>query len=318
MRKPILVVMVLLSGLVGLAAPRISSGDVSVGISVSFGPPALPVYVQPPCPGPRFIWIPGYWAWSAGGEYYYWVPGTWVFAPQPGLLWTPGYWGWWDGFYRWHPGYWGPRVGFYGGINYGFGYTGIGYSGGYWSGRTFFYNRTVNNINVTVIRNTYYQTVVRSETINRVSYNGGPGGIALRPTRTQEEYDRERHIGPTRSQVSHERIARDTRLLRATVNKGRPPIAATPRAGVFRGRAVIPAIRAGGPFQPHARPQQFQRPQQLQRPQQFQRQPQQLQRQQQFQRQRQLQRQQSRRRQQENRQQSRGRNERNMNSDRAF
>ena len=63
-----------------------------IGISVSFGPPALPVYEQPICPGDGYIWTPGYWAWD--GSDYYWVPGTWVEAPEVGFLWTPGYWGW--------------------------------------------------------------------------------------------------------------------------------------------------------------------------------------------------------------------------------
>ncbi len=32
----------------------------------------------------------------------------------------------------WHGGYWGTHVGFYGGVNYGYGYDGDGYEGGYW------------------------------------------------------------------------------------------------------------------------------------------------------------------------------------------
>jgi hypothetical protein len=63
------------------------------------------------------------------------------------LLWTPGYWAWRDdGVYVWRSGYWGPRVGFYGGVNYGYGYTGSGYYGGYWSGRVFTYNTAVTNV----------------------------------------------------------------------------------------------------------------------------------------------------------------------------
>ncbi len=236
-----------------LAAPQVSFGEVSIGVSVSIGPPPLPVYVQPACPGPRFIWTPGYWAWAAPG-YYYWVPGTWILAPQPGLLWTPGYWGWSAGSYLWYPGYWGPRVGYYGGINYGFGYTGFGYVGGYWHRGIFFYNRSVNNVNVTVIRNTYYRTVVRNVTVNRVSYNGGPGGIALHPNRWQEAYAHERHFGPTRSQELHERTARGIRALRASVNHGRPMIAATERPGVFHGRGVIPAASVRGRYQPRVTP----------------------------------------------------------------
>src|SRR6201997_4575615 len=109
-----------------------ASAQVAVGISVRSGPPALPVYVQPPCPTEGYIWTPGYWAYGAAG--YYWVPGVWVAPPRVGVLWTPGYWGFGGGLYAWHPGYWGPHVGFYGGINYGFGYFGAGFAGGVWAG----------------------------------------------------------------------------------------------------------------------------------------------------------------------------------------
>jgi WXXGXW repeat (2 copies) len=55
-------------------------------------PPPLPVYDQPPIPGPGYLWTPGYWDWSDDADDYYWVPGTWVEPPEPGYLWTPGYW----------------------------------------------------------------------------------------------------------------------------------------------------------------------------------------------------------------------------------
>ena len=111
----------LLLGILMFSLSAASFAEIAVGFSVRFGPPAIPVYAQPICPGPEIFWTSGYWAWSDDGGYY-WVPGTWVIAPV-GMLWTPGYWGWEGGFYRWHAGYWGPHVGFYGGINYGFGYT---------------------------------------------------------------------------------------------------------------------------------------------------------------------------------------------------
>ena len=88
--------------------------------------------------------MPGYWSYASDG--YFWVPGTWVLPPSQGLLWTPGYWGWGDGNYSWHAGYWGSQVGYYGGVNYGYGYTGAGYQGGRWDHGHFFYNRSVNNI----------------------------------------------------------------------------------------------------------------------------------------------------------------------------
>ena len=222
-----------------LAAPSFGG----VFISVRIGPPPLPVYVQPACPGDGYIWTPGYWAYGPDG--YYWVPGTWVLAPEPGLLWTPGYWAWNDGFYVWHAGYWGPHVGFYGGINYGFGYFGTGYAGGYWSGRRFYYNRSVNNIRITNVR-VYNRTVVNNVTVNRVSYNGGRGGINARPTRFDQRVYRERHFEPTHMQVEHEHYARNDRSSWASHNHGRPEIGATPRPGEFNRREAGPARPMNG------------------------------------------------------------------------
>lgn len=103
----------------------LASSNAYVGISVAIAPPLIPVYSQPYCPGPGYIWTPGYWAYSDIG--YYWVPGVWVEPPRIGFLWTPGYWGYNNGLYLFNEGYWGPTVGFYGGINYGYGYGGRGY-----------------------------------------------------------------------------------------------------------------------------------------------------------------------------------------------
>ncbi len=127
--------------------------QVAIGISVGFAPPEIPVYEQPICPADGYIWTPGYWAWD--GDDYYWVPGTWVLAPEVGFFWTPPFWGWGGSAFIFHEGYWGPQIGFYGGINYGFGYFGHGYEGGRWDNGHFFYNREVNNVNVTVIHNVY-------------------------------------------------------------------------------------------------------------------------------------------------------------------
>jgi len=230
--------------LLGMSA----AASAGVFISVNFGPPALPVYEQPPCPAEGYIWTPGYWAYGPYG--YYWVPGTWVLAPQPGYLWTPGYWAWDGGLYYWHPGYWGPTVGYYGGIPYGYGYTGEGYHGGYWRDNHFYYNRTVNNVNVTRITNVYNTTVINNNTttVNRVSYNGGPGGIQARPTPEQERLAQGRHIDPTAAQLTHENTAKDNPQLRASVNQGRPPIAATVKPAAFKGSGVVAASRAGEPY----------------------------------------------------------------------
>ena len=182
------VIRYLFLGLLVLAIP--ASSFAGVFISVGIAPPALPVYVQPACPGDGYIWTPGYWAY--GPEGYYWVPGTWVMAPEPGLLWTPGYWGWGEGAYVWHAGYWGPHIGFYGGINYGFGYFGTGYEGGYWRDRHFFYNRSVNNVTITNVH--IYNRTVNNVTVNRIAYNGGHGGINARPSHFEEVAVREHHL----------------------------------------------------------------------------------------------------------------------------
>jgi len=203
-----------------------------VAVSITIAPPALPVYEQPVCPAPAYIWTPGYWAYGDDG--YYWVPGTWVEAPAVGLLWTPGYWGWGNGVYLWHAGYWGPQVGFYGGIPYGFGYTGVGYQGGYWNNGQFYYNRTVNNVNTTNVTNVYNKTVINNTTVNNVSYNGGSGGTTARPTPQEEAAANERHVPATATQVQHEQAARSNRAQLASVNHGQPPVAATPKPRVRR------------------------------------------------------------------------------------
>jgi hypothetical protein len=227
------------------ALPAISSAGVFIGVSVGIAPPPLPVYEQPPCPEPGYIWTPGYWAWNDGA--YYWVPGTWVLPPQVGLLWTPGYWGWDDGAYVWHAGYWAPHVGFYGGVDYGFGYDGVGFIGGYWRGSTFFYNRAVVHVGPTFVRNVYYHPVTYHTTYEHVSFSGGPGGVRARETREQMVAEHERHVAFTSMQERQQRMAFADHSLRADYNHGRPPVAATVRPAVFHGSGAFAARAAGGP-----------------------------------------------------------------------
>ncbi len=208
------------------AVPSSASAQVSVGIGIGITvrtpPPALPVYVQPPCPAEGFLWTPGYWAYGEVG--YYWVPGVWVRPPRIGVLWTPGYWGFAGGVYGWHAGYWGPHVGFYGGLNYGFGYSGVGFAGGVWEGGAFRYNTAVMNVNTTVVHNTYVnRTVINNTTIvnNRASFNG-PGGAVARPTAEEQAALREPHVQPTTQQFAHEQNARADRSQWASANGGHP------------------------------------------------------------------------------------------------
>jgi hypothetical protein len=228
-----------------LAVPMASqAASIAVGISVGVAPPPIPVYTQPVCPGPGYIWTPGYWAYDPPNGYY-WVPGTWVVAPAPGLLWTPGYWGWSGAAFVFHVGYWGPHVGFYGGINYGFGYPGVGFACEEWRGGAFFYNRSVANLGPGHFANVYYRSVPNNFAVNRVSYNGGAGGLRPRPNARELAAEHDPHIEATSLQRQHEMAAHNNRAQFASVNHGRPDVAATGRPGEFRGAGVVRASRAG-------------------------------------------------------------------------
>ena len=241
-----------LGALAALAAlPQKADAGVFIGVGVSVGvpPPPLPVYEQPMIPGPGYIWTPGYWAWD--GDEYYWVPGTWILAPFYGALWTPGYWGWDGAFYVFHHGYWGDHVGFYGGINYGWGYTGRGYEGGRWDRGGFYYNRSVNNISNVHITNVYNKTVINNVTVNHVSYNGGRGGLAAHATPQETAFARQARMGPIAAQQQQMNLASHDPAMRLSSNHGAPSVAATQRPGAFTGAGAVSA-HGGGQFTPAA------------------------------------------------------------------
>jgi len=195
---------------------------VGIGVSVHVAPPAIPVaVVQPPCPTEGYLWTPGYWAYGPAG--YYWVDGVWVAPPRVGFLWTPGYWGFVGGVYGWHAGYWGPHVGFYGGVNYGFGYGGVGFIGGAWRGGVFAYNTAVWHAGPG-FHNVYVdRTVINNTTIinNHASFNG-PGGIDRQPTAEERGFEHEQHFEATHDQLAHETAARNDPNARFSNNHGRP------------------------------------------------------------------------------------------------
>jgi hypothetical protein len=126
------------------------------------------------------------------------------------MLWTPGYWGWGGGAYIWHAGY--------------------------------SYNTAVTNVNTTVIHNTYNKTVVvNNTTVNNVSYNGGKGGTTSTPTAEERSAEKEQHTPATKEQTEHEDSASTNKALLASENHGKPSIAATPKAGQFKGSGVVGA-----------------------------------------------------------------------------
>ena len=235
----VLTVALFLAACCSLYAFSAAHAQVTLGISVDIEPPPLPVYDQPPIPAPGYMWVPGYWAWDDDTGYF-WVPGTWVLPPEPELLWTPGYWGWNDGVYAFHEGYWGPQIGFYGGVAYGFGYTGVGYEGGHWRNGAFFYNQSVNNISNVSVTNVYNKTVVANSTTN-VSYNGGAGGTTAHPTPEQLAAANERHVAPTAAQTQNVQGAAKDPALSLNNNQGHPTIAATTHPAQFSGPGVIAA-----------------------------------------------------------------------------
>lgn len=257
-----------------------ASSYAGVFISVGFAPPPLVVYDQPPCPQPGWMWTPGYWAYGPDG--YYWVPGAWVPAPYEGALWTPGYWGWSAGFYVWHPGYWGPHVGYYGGVNYGFGYMGIGFVGGMWHGHEFMYNTAVMHVGPSI-----HSVYVNREIVNRytvvnnrhVAYSGGPGGINHAPTPEERAAMNERHMAATSFQVQHRTAAMQDRSFYYNNNHGHPATAAVARP-MTASRSMNGGTYTNSRASTMSRPQQQQyRPQaqQQSRPQQQQYRPQQQQ-----------------------------------------
>jgi hypothetical protein len=233
----------IIAALLLMLSPALGWAQVSVSVSVA--PPELPVYDQPPLPGDGYIWTPGYWAWDDQVQDYYWVPGAWVEAPQPDYLWTPGYWGAEGDAFIWHAGYWGPTVGFYGGVDYGYGYGGHGYEGGYWRGGHLFYNRAVLNLGSAHVTNVYNKTVVNNVHVARVSFNGGRGGVRAEPTAAEAAAARGRHIEETSAQREQVQTARGHPELRAKSNHGHLPVAATARAGNFSN--PIPARNAATP-----------------------------------------------------------------------
>jgi hypothetical protein len=179
----------------------------SVFVSVGIAPPAIPVYVQPPIPAPGYVWTPGYWAWN--GEGYVWVDGAWVLPPYEGALWTPGYWAYGPSGYLWNAGYWGPTVGYYGGINYGFGYFGVGFVGGYWHGGHFWYNRAYNHFGPGWHGEHFvYNTPVHG-------FDGHPGGASFARANAGFNGNRGSYVNGHNFEPSRSNLARGAEFNRA-------------------------------------------------------------------------------------------------------
>jgi hypothetical protein len=132
-----------------------------------------------------------------------------------------------------HDGYWGPHVGYYGGVNYGFGYGGIGFAGGEWRGHVFAYNTAVMHVDRRYVHETFEDRARVERSIvardNRVAYSGGPGGIHHEPGPEERMAERDQHVTATRFQQQHMQTAMSDRTSYAKNNGGRPSHVAAER-----------------------------------------------------------------------------------------
>jgi len=62
--------------------------------------------------------------------------------------------------------------------------------------------------------------VVNNTSVNRVSYNGGPGGVAAQPTEAERAAMQEPRLPPTSEQKQHVSTASHDRNMLASVNHG--------------------------------------------------------------------------------------------------
>jgi len=151
------------------------SASTSGSVSTAATPPPLPAEQQPTLSEDGELWTPGYWYWRNPG--YIWIPGAWVRPPQAGVLWTPPYWSSAGTVFVFHPGHWGSTVGYYGGVNYGYGYSGNGYNGGHWIGNAFAYNSAINHVNPSIVGHAYAETVPNQG--SRGVVQGSRGGVGF-------------------------------------------------------------------------------------------------------------------------------------------
>jgi len=96
-------------------------------------------------------------------------------------------------------------AGYFGKSSYGFGYFGHGFEGGYWDHDRYFYNRSVTRITNVNVVNVYNRTVINNyNDANRVSFNGGRGGVQVRPSPQELAYTREQHTAALPAQRQNE------------------------------------------------------------------------------------------------------------------
>jgi hypothetical protein len=79
-------------------------GQVSFGVTIGTPPPPYRYEAPPPVPGPRYVWVNGYWVPEHGR--WVWRHGEWRRPPYDGAYWAhPHYDHYPDGWHV-HDGYW--------------------------------------------------------------------------------------------------------------------------------------------------------------------------------------------------------------------
>ena len=140
------------------------------------------------------------------------------------------------GLYGWHGGYWGPHVGFYGGVNYGFGFGGVGFVGGEWRGGVFAYNSAVANFGSVHVTNVYENRTDRYAKhhceLTTMSASTAKAVLRRVPRAGELQAEHEQHSKPRRNQTQHMNFAARTARNSPSVNHGAPgtPAASNPKA----------------------------------------------------------------------------------------
>ncbi len=83
-------------------APPLPTTMVVTDVGAAPPPPIAETVVV--SPGPRYVWVPGYWRWYGHG--WGWIGGTWVIPPRRGVVWVGGRWGRRFGRTIWIEGHW--------------------------------------------------------------------------------------------------------------------------------------------------------------------------------------------------------------------
>jgi len=98
MRRSFLAGMVLLGALACVPPPPPGA------VVVVREPPRERVEVIVASPGPRYVWVRGFWRWERND--YVWVPGRWVIPERGFHKWVPGHWQHRRGGWFWVEGHW--------------------------------------------------------------------------------------------------------------------------------------------------------------------------------------------------------------------